>query len=638
MGKKGKRKKKKNGGSSGSGGGASVATTRSATVCVKELLVLSMGQWLTTASGVLGFAGHGKLAIGSPQRALFCSALTTYRDEVQLADYHGGGPTTSFDEDDYSLWNMLSLHLQVHLTAEVAQGLLLEDVPLPADDVLHFTAFRRLMDMALTMIEVEIDMNGDLSTTVEEDEAARRERWQAMADVDYKSNVEELMASGQAAIAKGQQAAKKAAKKMRRKGASGLTEEQLDARIVDADPSSMYVNAAAPGGMDEYFEALLEDLPQDVKQAIAVGQRHARNAVDLLTWLPERPPVESYDAARVEEKCAMRKLWYVRKHIFSKICRIFVTNAIILLLRIRRYNALLDPHTGIPSIFVPALDGCDMNAWRGAISRLYAGKQLMISSEDALCVQYTVDPAVLSLQLSEHALMSEKVHRIAKRANDAFEAEWTPQVGAFDDRVMMAVGGLHTICLEASREPFSDSKERFDLINGFLGESDEVVAELSGRSIATAFSSRSVRWATTYHEAMTAGQYGDLNARVEAVRASLCDVDVRASPEYEALRERAAALGNPHQWAVNPSSGENRHVGIFVRMNPTVFMRKKKRWNAPKCGNDECDSHKLPDTVPLPRLSRCGKCKVVSYCSAACQKVDWKAGHKRMCAILASQT
>ena len=66
MGKKGKRKKKKNGGSSGSGGGASVATTRSATVCVKELLVLSMGQWLTTASGVLGFAGHGKLAIGSP--------------------------------------------------------------------------------------------------------------------------------------------------------------------------------------------------------------------------------------------------------------------------------------------------------------------------------------------------------------------------------------------------------------------------------------------------------------------------------------------------------------------------------------------------------------------------------------------
>ena len=329
MGKKGKRKKQKHGGSSGSGGGASVATTRSATVCVKELLVLSMGQW--QVSGVRGFAGHGKLAIGSPQRALFCSAFTTYRDEVQLADYHGGGPTTSFDEDDYSLWNMLSLHLQVHLTAEVAQGLLLEDVPLPADDVLHFTAFRRLMDMALTMIEVEIDMNGDLSTTVEEDEAARRERWQATADVDYMARGQELMASGQAAIAKGQQAAKKAAKKMRRKGASGLTEEQLNARIADADPSSMYVNAAAQGGIDEYIEALLDDLPQDVKQAIAVGQRHARNAVDLLTWLPERPPVESYDAARVEEKCAMRKLWYVRKHIFSK-CRIFVTNAILLLL------------------------------------------------------------------------------------------------------------------------------------------------------------------------------------------------------------------------------------------------------------------------------------------------------------------
>lgn len=31
-------------------------------------------------------------------------------------------------------------------------------------------------------------------------------------------------------------------------------------------------------------------------------------------------------------------------------------------------------------------------------------------------------------------------------------------------------------------------------------------------------------------------------------------------------------------------------------------------------------------------LSRCSRCEVAHYCSVACQKTHWKAGHKQQCA------
>ena len=42
------------------------------------------------------------------------------------------------------------------------------------------------------------------------------------------------------------------------------------------------------------------------------------------------------------------------------------------------------------------------------------------------------------------------------------------------------------------------------------------------------------------------------------------------------------------------------------------------------CAYTECDSRKEPKL-------RCKRCKRASYCSARCQKLDWKAGHKRKC-------
>jgi hypothetical protein len=34
------------------------------------------------------------------------------------------------------------------------------------------------------------------------------------------------------------------------------------------------------------------------------------------------------------------------------------------------------------------------------------------------------------------------------------------------------------------------------------------------------------------------------------------------------------------------------------------------------------------------KLLRCGQCGLTYYCSAACQKADWKIGHKAVCKSL----
>jgi hypothetical protein len=36
------------------------------------------------------------------------------------------------------------------------------------------------------------------------------------------------------------------------------------------------------------------------------------------------------------------------------------------------------------------------------------------------------------------------------------------------------------------------------------------------------------------------------------------------------------------------------------------------------------------------KLLKCSACGCVSYCSSACQKSDWKAGHKQVCKELAA--
>ena len=62
--------------------------------------------------------------------------------------------------------------------------------------------------------------------------------------------------------------------------------------------------------------------------------------------------------------------------------------------------------------------------------------------------------------------------------------------------------------------------------------------------------------------------------------------------------------------------------------------RITKGWESPapaECA--QCGMRASPDK----KLSTCARCKAVKYCSVACQKKHWGAGHKDVCQRVASQ-
>jgi len=57
----------------------------------------------------------------------------------------------------------------------------------------------------------------------------------------------------------------------------------------------------------------------------------------------------------------------------------------------------------------------------------------------------------------------------------------------------------------------------------------------------------------------------------------------------------------------------------LVRFEDTSFVARESRFSACK-------------TCARPNAKLCQGCRAVSYCSAECQRTDWKAGHARECA------
>uniref|UniRef100_A0A0G4HDB3 MYND-type domain-containing protein n=1 Tax=Chromera velia CCMP2878 TaxID=1169474 RepID=A0A0G4HDB3_9ALVE len=85
-------------------------------------------------------------------------------------------------------------------------------------------------------------------------------------------------------------------------------------------------------------------------------------------------------------------------------------------------------------------------------------------------------------------------------------------------------------------------------------------------------------------------------------------------------------------------------VDGFTRRPAKEFRHSMRRHVtlAGTCANAECGSapenFKLPATVDWAKqnLMTCRKCSYAQYCSSACQKVHWKAHHKKECSFLQS--
>ena len=65
-----------------------------------------------------------------------------------------------------------------------------------------------------------------------------------------------------------------------------------------------------------------------------------------------------------------------------------------------------------------------------------------------------------------------------------------------------------------------------------------------------------------------------------------------------------------------------------------VLLWRDYSKKAKKCRHDlRCGNcYGVTPKAPLKSMARCSKCKVMRYCSADCQKKDWKVRHKTYCA------
>lgn len=58
-------------------------------------------------------------------------------------------------------------------------------------------------------------------------------------------------------------------------------------------------------------------------------------------------------------------------------------------------------------------------------------------------------------------------------------------------------------------------------------------------------------------------------------------------------------------------------------------MRLRKGEAGLICSNEPCS--KTAKRAGVRQLLLCGRCRSIWYCSAACQKADWKQNHKAVC-------
>ena len=215
-----------------------------------------------------------------------------------------------------------------------------------------------------------------------------------------------------------------------------------------------------------------------------------------------------------------------------------------------------------------------------------------------------------------------------KTASKVFAGQWSARASITDFRVLAVLKEPTDPDLWSSLEDCginlcADSQPRAEAAFQLAELSDEQVEEMrasepphdpmSGRPshMATVYRMRHWGWAHMWHTQMSRDRHGysSPDARVQAVLALDSAEDSLDSVEQAV-------------WRAKPF----RHVGAdIVDESPTAWSKADER-----C--DVCHAY----GEGRAKLMTCSGCKVTKYCSKACQRAGWKAGHKQMCVMLKS--
>ena len=586
----------------------------------------STGDTLAADNGRCGFKVLGKLEPHAA--ALFRCAISSYLDEIKINGADTMGLICDYDEEEDSLWSRCSLHLRLHLLADLAEGLLVDSAPLPAETLLHYAAFVAMHFFVLSSVEMEIESDED------------EREWSASAagafDVSAaEHHIKEMELTGAAATSadyKKDRANKKANKKLEKMCDADLTELAQEG----ADKASV--------NFDQERERLQRAIPKDMREhmrlAMAGGSASAGTMLTAMKRADMLRPFVDPDSDSVKFE---HHRW-----------------------RSRLYNAMLEAGIGA---MTPMYDCRDYDSW-WTIARIFDGfwspdvvSGAGVSKADQKIVRHRVGRNELAQnrRLGPNKAVRARnviVLRLAREENATFEDAWTPATSACDARIVMALADRHglthsrpandpTICsvvaqlkaeiprTEPATEREAESNEddqRTEPETEREAESNEDDARVARHWRRQLRQMEALLWSDRYHEALQ-GQYGAPRAQVAAARASSTAEHVVVPGPND--RDGSVLLRqSPAQW---------RYIRIAERAQLRCSFRACATIGSGRAAVGPIPAGVLAliglppgSTLPMPRLLKCGRCKVTRYCTEMCQRAHWKTGHKEECAKLAA--
>ena len=130
---------------------------------------------------------------------------------------------------------------------------------------------------------------------------------------------------------------------------------------------------------------------------------------------------------------------------------------------------------------------------------------------------------------------------------------------------------------------------------------------------------------------MSNAKQGKAAAPTPDLRKSMKSMKPRSSLDLQKSSEESAEVQAMAQMIMDMKEGKGGKKGgkppTAPKVTATDVAASPTLASTSHCCNEGCGVADSPDK----KLKLCARCNSVAYCSAECQKLDWKARHKKSC-------
>ncbi|KAL4443553.1 hypothetical protein ABPG75_011290 [Micractinium tetrahymenae] len=524
------------------------------------------------------------------------------------------------DSPHCPLFSRLSLSHRLALLADLAQGLLCPETPLPPDTLEHHATFLYLFSFALQQVHQELDMEADGCS----DEQVEEAEGQPDAASQNVEDLGELSEDDSAEVAQQLRSAVQAA-------APAMA--AAEAASVQGGPAAGHLRERQAHSRDEAYRGMhrsvslmrREDREEKKQAARAAGELRGRSDEELVSIMMSGRRCERDSAAAMAARIFMQlapdaaaataamRDWY-QQHLLRD--RLRKAEDTPLPAGCTSFRSLLAAHVRQRFPQLSHLDktcGGDPGLWDPLCSLRHGVGVCLELSDIEMELQHGAYNDAYSARSADvaHRLL---VDRYIQHATVAFEQRWEPEMDNLHWRLLEAssphVGGYELPFLKPYRsaqlvEHLEHARRwRSRYIRLLHSAAENPAALQAAEQLKSASSIEDFAWVPDWHKAVRRlGGYGDLSARLQAVRL--------VHPRHPA----AATVGGRPRWLGGTPQEQ-------------VAALRKEEWNV------QCDLCRKQAEVG-EKFPICSRCHVCVYCSKDCQAADWPY-HKADCGKLAA--